>query len=63
MAELTRDLGVLTIYNALREEAASDHADGSIAAYVPTQAELSAAFSTLHGLKGRGFSVLNSYVM
>jgi len=61
MAELTSDLGVLTIYNALREEAASDHADDSISAYVPSQAELSTAFATLRALKQRGFPVLNSY--
>ncbi|MBI5517576.1 MAG: radical SAM protein [Deltaproteobacteria bacterium] len=61
MCELLDDLGVLGIFNALREEAATPGGDAGLSAYAPSQAELSLAFATLRDLKGRGFPILNSF--
>ncbi|MFO0547368.1 MAG: radical SAM protein [Polyangiaceae bacterium] len=61
LAKLMADLGVLGIFNALREEAATTGDDGALSKYAPSQAQLSAAFSTLRALKREGFPVLNSF--
>ena len=61
LAELTDRLGVLGIYNGLREEAATAGGDAGIASFAPSQPELAAAFATLRDLKKQGFPVLNSF--
>lgn len=63
MGRLLRDLGVVGIFNAMREEAASENAgaDAEIGSYVPTQAQLSEAFLTVGELKRRGYPILNSH--
>jgi MoaA/NifB/PqqE/SkfB family radical SAM enzyme len=61
MARLLRELGVVGIFNGLREEAATADADAGIDAYVPTQAQLSEAFATVGELKRRGYPILNSH--
>lgn len=61
MAELLRSLGVLGIFNGLREEAATDDADVAIDAYAAPQEQLSRAFVTLARLKRRGYPILNSH--
>ncbi|MBX3247531.1 MAG: radical SAM protein [Myxococcales bacterium] len=62
LARWTRRLGVLGIYNALREEAgAPDQRDAGIERFVPTQAELTRAFETLRELKREGYPILNSF--
>jgi radical SAM protein with 4Fe4S-binding SPASM domain len=45
----------------LREEAATEGTDAGLDAYSPTPTQRSAAFSTLRGLKERGFPILNSF--
>lgn len=61
LAALMRDLGVLGIFNGLREEAATEGGDAGIGRYAASQAELAAAFSTLGELKERGYPILNSF--
>ncbi|NOY93597.1 MAG: radical SAM protein [Deltaproteobacteria bacterium] len=61
MAELMRSLGVLGIFNGMREEAASDVADTQIEEYAPSQAELSLAFRKISELKREGYPILNSH--
>ncbi len=60
MAELMADLGVLGVFNALREEAATAESDVDISSFAPSQAELSTAFGVLKDLKQRGYPILNS---
>lgn len=55
-------LGVLGIFNGLREEAATDAGgDAAIGAFVPTAAQLTVAFTKLRELKERGYPILNSF--
>lgn len=61
MAELTKSLGVLGIFNGMREEAASDESSAQIESYAPSQAQLSRAFIELGELKRRGYPILNSH--
>jgi MoaA/NifB/PqqE/SkfB family radical SAM enzyme len=61
LVRLMDDLGVLGIFNALREEAATEGGDAGIDAYAPSQAELAVAFATLRELKERGYPILNSF--
>ena len=61
LAELMADLGVLGVFNGLREEAATEGGDAGIDEYAPSQAELRAAFDTLGDLKRRGYPILNSH--
>ncbi len=60
MAQLLRSLGVVGIFNGMRDEAAGDSGDAAIDTYAPTPAQLSEAFTTLGELKRRGFPILNS---
>jgi MoaA/NifB/PqqE/SkfB family radical SAM enzyme len=60
LAEQMDELGVLGIFNGLREEAATD-GDAGLHRYAPTQAELAVAFSSLRRLKEEGFPILNSF--
>jgi MoaA/NifB/PqqE/SkfB family radical SAM enzyme len=61
MADLLAELGVLGIFNGLREEAATSGGGADLSAYLPTQDQLSEAFTALEGLKRRGYPILNSY--
>ncbi len=61
MAELTARLGVLGIFNGLREEAATADPDPRISEYAPSPAQLAAAFTELAALKRRGLPILNSH--
>ena len=60
MAELTRSLGVVGVYNALRLEVAST-VEADLERYNPSSAELAEAFAVVRSLKERGYPVLNSY--
>ncbi len=60
LAELLRQLGVLGIFNGLREEAATE-GDAGIDQYAPSQAELAVAFATIRELKEQGYPILNSF--
>ncbi|MBW2461854.1 MAG: radical SAM protein [Deltaproteobacteria bacterium] len=60
MAELMRSLGVIGVFNGMREEAASD-TDVTIDQYAAPQEELSLAFRTVADLKRRGYPILNSH--
>jgi MoaA/NifB/PqqE/SkfB family radical SAM enzyme len=59
LVELTADLGVIGVYNGLREEAATE-GDANLKQYAPSQAELAGAFAYLKELKRRGYPILNS---
>lgn len=61
LAELMADMGVLGVFNGLREEAATDGGDAGLSKWAPTQAELSEAFLFLKDLKRRGYPILNSF--
>ncbi len=61
MAELLRSLGVLGIFNGLREEAATDESDTALDEYAASQEQLSRAFVTIADLKRRGYPILNSH--
>lgn len=61
MAELMRALGVVGIFNGMREEAASDCVDAELESYAASQAQLSLAFATLAHLKRQGYPILNSH--
>jgi MoaA/NifB/PqqE/SkfB family radical SAM enzyme len=60
LAELMADLGVLGVFNGLREEAATEGGDAGLSRYAPSQAELREAFAFLKQLKRRGYPILNS---
>ncbi|HSN19540.1 MAG TPA: SPASM domain-containing protein, partial [Usitatibacter sp.] len=60
LAELMRSLGVLGIFNGLREEAATE-GDAGIGKYAASQAQLAVAFATLRELKKEGDPILNSF--
>ncbi|MBI2566142.1 MAG: radical SAM protein [Candidatus Schekmanbacteria bacterium] len=60
LAELMADLGVLGIFNRLREEAATVARDVDLGRYAPSPEQLRAAFSTLKDLKRRGYPILSS---
>ncbi len=59
LAEAMADLGVLGVFNGLREEAATE-GDVGLHEYAPSQTELRAAFDLLRDLKRRGYPILNS---
>lgn len=59
LADLMRELGVLGIWNGLRQEAATT-GDAGIDAYAASQEDLARAFDTLQSLKARGYPILNS---
>ncbi|MCC6877150.1 MAG: radical SAM protein [Sandaracinaceae bacterium] len=59
LAQLMADLGVLGVFNGLREEAATE-GDVGLSQYAPTQSELGRAFDELMELKRRGYPILNS---
>ena len=61
MAELIARLGVLGIFNALREEAATADPDPRMSEYAPSQAQLADAYTELAALKRRGYPILNSH--
>lgn len=61
LASLMASLGVLGIFNALREKAATDEDTGAIARFVPTQDALAEAFDELRVLKEQGYPILNSF--
>lgn len=54
-------LGVLGVFNGLREEAATDGADAGLYKYSPTRAQLAVAFTLLRELKEQGRPILNSF--
>lgn len=59
MAELLASLGVVGVFNALREEAASTESV-DLGAFAPTQEQLTEAFAAIDDLKRRGYPILNS---
>ncbi len=59
LADLMRELGVLGIWNGLRQEAATT-GDAGIDAYAASQEDLARALDTLQSLKARGYPILNS---
>lgn len=59
-AELTAELGVVGLFNGLREEAATDSVDAGLDKYAASQSQLADAFAMLQELKRRGFPILNS---
>ncbi|MEZ4221001.1 MAG: radical SAM protein [Polyangiaceae bacterium] len=61
LAKLMAELGVLGIFNGLREEAATDKVDPRLDAYAPSQSQLAVAFATLQALKRKGFPIMNSH--
>ncbi len=61
LVELMDELGVMGVFNALREEAATEGADAGLAAYSPTRAQLADAFTQLRALKQAGWPIVNSY--
>ncbi|HRG94755.1 MAG TPA: radical SAM protein [Polyangiaceae bacterium] len=63
LARWTRELGVVGVYNALREEASTsdESAATAIERYAPSQSELAVAFETLRDLKKEGYPILNSF--
>jgi MoaA/NifB/PqqE/SkfB family radical SAM enzyme len=61
LVELMDSLGVLGVFNGLREEAATEGADAGLDAYSPTQAQRAAAFTLLRALKEQGFPIMNSF--
>ncbi|MCC6213800.1 MAG: radical SAM protein [Polyangiaceae bacterium] len=60
-AALLRDLGVLGIFNGLREEAATEGDAPALSEFAAPQGELRLAFDTLAELKREGFPILNSF--
>jgi len=60
MAELLRSLGVVGIFNGLREEAASEE-DANLDRFAASPEELRLAFATLADLKRRGYPIVNSH--
>jgi MoaA/NifB/PqqE/SkfB family radical SAM enzyme len=61
MVELMDSLGVLGVFNGLREEAATEGGDAGLDAYSPTRAQHAEAFALLRKLKEQGFPILNSF--
>lgn len=61
MAALLRSLGVLGIFNGLREEAATDEPETRLEAYAAPADDLREAFGELVRLKRAGYPILNSY--
>ena len=61
LVELMDELGVLGVFNGLREEAATEGGDAGLDAYSPTRAQLAEAFTQLRALKQAGWPILNSY--
>ncbi|MBI3178182.1 MAG: radical SAM protein, partial [Deltaproteobacteria bacterium] len=61
LAELMADLGVLGVFNGLREEAATAGGEAALSRFAPSQAELREAFLLLGDLKRRGYPILNSH--
>lgn len=61
LADLMADLGVLGVFNGLREEAATEGGDAGLSRYAPSQAELYQAFAFLKELKRQGYPILNSF--
>ncbi|MFO0563515.1 MAG: radical SAM protein [Polyangiales bacterium] len=60
LGELMAELGVLGIFNALREEAATSDDPGTLSRFAPSQRELSEAFDAVRSLKTQGYPILNS---
>lgn len=60
MARLISDLGVLGVFNGLREEAASDEVDAGIDEYAASPEELADAYTLLAELERQGYPILNS---
>ncbi|MFW5876250.1 MAG: radical SAM protein [Myxococcota bacterium] len=61
MAELLRSLGVVGVFNGLREEAATDDADAALDAYAAPPDQLARAFVTIAELKRQGYPIQNSH--
>ena len=61
LAGLARSLGVVAVFNALRQEAAGDAPEARIAAFAPSPAQLSEGFGVLAELKHQGYPILNSH--
>jgi MoaA/NifB/PqqE/SkfB family radical SAM enzyme len=61
LVELMDELGVLGVFNGLREEAATEGADAGLDAYSPTREQTAEAFALLRTLKQAGWPILNSY--
>jgi len=60
-AELMAQLGVVGVFNALREDAATDDPGARLADWAPSRERLAEAFGTLADLKRRGYPILNSF--
>lgn len=60
LATLLVEMGVVGVFNALREEAASSDQGVDLGAYAPTQEQLGEAFTLLAELKLAGYPILNS---
>jgi MoaA/NifB/PqqE/SkfB family radical SAM enzyme len=60
MAELLRSLGVLGVFNGLREDTAAGDEDARIEDHAPSAEQLSQAFIIIDDLKRRGYPILNS---
>lgn len=60
LAELMAELGVVGVFNALREDAATDATDVELKSYLPSPLECNQAFETLRQLKREGYPILNS---
>lgn len=60
LAEICADLGVLGVFNGLREEAATEGGDAGLSQYAPSEDELGEAFAFLQQLKRQGYPILNS---
>jgi len=61
LVQLMGRLGVLGIFNCLREEPAAEGVDAGIDKFVPSQTQLAVAFSLLKELKQQGYPILNSF--
>ncbi len=62
LAAVARSLGVVTVFNAMRIEAASVESEAiDLERFNPSQSEISEAFEVVRDLKQQGFPILNSY--
>ena len=61
MAELFADLGVLGVFNGMREEPASASPDATLRGWAPSREVTTEAFATIAKLKRAGFPILNSF--
>ena len=62
MAELTRTMRVVGVFNPLRDEAASEASgDIDLKQFIASDEELSESFKLLRRLKKHGYPILNSY--